>query len=396
MTVDRSISTALDSRQPSRQRLDSVDLLRGLVMVIMALDHVRDYLTNLRFQPEDLDRTTPALFMTRWGTHFCAPTFMFLVGVGMSLAHQRGKTKPELARFLLTRGIWLIFLEFTVVNFGWAFNFNYSNGLLLLVLWALGMCMICLAGLIFLPRPAIAAIALGMIVAHNAFDSTQPPGSGILATLWSILHRFGPIAGGRIFVLYPLIPWIGVMAAGFLFCPIITADPRVRRSRLLVIGLSLTVAFVLLRTLNHYGDPNPWSKQKDATFTVLSFLNTTKYPPSLEFLLMTLGPAIASLALFDRADGPFARYFITIGRVPFFFYLLHIYLIHAVALLIGMIQGINIRAMISPFPEFPDKYGTGLPVIYAVWLGVVMILYRPCRWFAGVKQRSKTAWLSYL
>ncbi|HUN81965.1 MAG TPA: heparan-alpha-glucosaminide N-acetyltransferase domain-containing protein [Phycisphaerae bacterium] len=380
----------------ARKRLDSVDLLRGLIMAFMALDHVRDYLTNLRFQPEDLSRTTPALFATRWITHFCAPVFMFLVGAGMSLAQQGGKTKGQLARFLISRGLWLIFLEFTVVHIGWEFNLGYHNGVFLLVLWALGMCMICLAGLIYLSRSALAVFSLGMIAGHNLLDRLRPADFGSFAPLWTILHQQGPL-GRSAFVLYPLIPWIGVMAAGYLFGPILRGESRVRRGRLIAIGLALTAAFVVIRWINQYGDRHPWSTQASPLFTFMSFLNTTKYPPSLLYLLMTLGPAIAFMGLVDQARGPVARFFITIGRVPFFYYLLHIYLIHLIAVAAGLYQGFDTKTMFAGFLEMPPNFGFGLPFIYVVWIAVVVILYFPCRWFAGVKSRHReNVWLSYL
>lgn len=386
-----------DNARPST-RLDSVDLVRGAVMAFMALDHVRDFLTNARFMPEDFNRTTPALFLTRWVTHFCAPTFMFLAGVGVALARQRGKTPVQLSRFLITRGLWLILLEFTVVRIGWDFNFQYNDGLLFIVLWALGVSMIALAGLIHLPRFLIAIVALGMIATHNLFDDIPADRFGAFAPLWNLLHEPAfinkPCLKGLI--LYPLIPWVGVMAAGYLFGPMLKLPNPQRRRRLLLLGGSLTLAFIAIRAINHYGDPQPWAHQSSTVFTALSFLNTTKYPPSLLFLLMTLGPTIAALALFENARGPVARVLITIGRVPFFYYLLHIYLIHTICVMAGVAQGFDARQLMVDFIRLPEGFGFGLGVIYAVWIGVVLLLYIPCRWFAGVKARRRDAWLSYL
>lgn len=385
-----------NAARPSR--LNSVDFVRGAVMAFMALDHVRDFLTNARFMPEDLSRTTASLFLTRWVTHFCAPVFMFLAGVGIGLARQRGKTPGQLSRFLVTRGLWLILLEFTVVRIGWDFNFQYNDGLLFIVLWALGVSMIALAGLIHLPRFLLAILALGMIATHNLFDGIHADRFGAFAPLWNLLHEPAfinkPYLKGLI--LYPLIPWVGVMAAGYLFGPMLTLPNPQRRRRLLLLGGSLTLAFIAIRAINHYGDPQPWAHQSSTVFTALSFLNTTKYPPSLLFLLMTLGPAIAALALFENASGPIARVLITIGRVPFFYYLLHIYLVHSIGVLGGVLQGFEAQQLMVDFIRLPEGFGFGLGVIYPVWIGVVLLLYIPCRWFAGVKARRRNAWLSYL
>ncbi len=367
-------------------------------MAFMALDHVRDFLTNARFMPEDLSRTTASLFLTRWITHFCAPVFMFLAGVGIGLARERGKSPAQLSRFLITRGLWLILLEFTVVRVGWDFNFNYNDGFLFIVLWALGVSMIALAGLIHLPRAALVMFALGMIALHNLLDGVHAERFGSFAPLWNLLHE--PAFFNRPYlkglVLYPMIPWIGVMAAGYLFSPTLAMPNPMRRRRLLLLGGSLTLAFIAIRAINLYGDPQPWAQQSSTLFTALSFLNTTKYPPSLLFLLMTIGPAIAALALFENARGGVARILITIGRVPFFYYLLHIYLVHSIGVLGGVLQGFEARQLTVDFIRLPEGFGFGLGVIYPVWIGVVLLLYIPCRWFAGVKAQRRDAWLSYL
>lgn len=394
-SVARFDSDGVTRRAP---RLDSVDLLRGLVMAFMALDHVRDFLTNNRFMPDDLSRTTPALFLTRWVTHFCAPTFIFLAGVGISLARQRGQSPGQLSRFLITRGLWLILLEFTVVRVAWDFNFKYNDGFLFAVLWVLGLSMIVLAGLIHLPRLFLAIIALGMIVSHNLFDDIHADRFGAFAPLWNFLHEPAFINKPNLkgFVLYPLIPWIGVMASGYLFGPLLALPSPLRRRRLLLLGASLILAFIIIRTINRFGDSHQWAHQSKAIFTAISYMNTTKYPPSLLFLLMTLGPAIAALAFFENARGPVARVLITIGRVPFFYYLLHIYLIHTICVMAGVAQGFDARQLMVDFIRLPEGFGFGLGVIYAVWIGVVLLLYIPCRWFAGVKARRRDAWLSYL
>jgi uncharacterized membrane protein len=314
----------LGERLAPRARLHSVDLVRGLVMVIMALDHVRDFfhVYAKSFDPLDPAKTYTALFFTRWITHYCAPTFVFLAGTGAFLSTARGKTKPELARFLLTRGLWLVVLELTLVRFGWFFNLDYSLSMVQ-VIWAIGCSMIVLGGLIYLPVRAIAAVGLVMIFAHNAFDGVRAESFGQLRWLWVLLHESNVLqlpTGAFVFVAYPLIPWIGVMAVGYAFGEILTLERRRRRKTLFVLGAACIALFVLLRALNVYGDPSPWAEQEDAWRAMLSFLNTSKYPPSLLFLLMTLGPSILALALFDREPGrepgAVARPFIVFGRVP--------------------------------------------------------------------------------
>jgi uncharacterized membrane protein len=381
-------------------RLDSIDLLRGIAMVVMALDHVRDFFHYARFDPLDLTHTTPLLFITRWVTHHCAPTFVFLAGTGAFLSLGRGKTKGDLARFLVTRGLWLVFLELTVVRFGWMFNFDYSFAFGQ-VIWALGWSMIALAVLIYLPRIALAVVALGMVALHNAFDSVRPETFGAFGWLWQILHVQGPVeyaVGRTFFVIYPLIPWIGVMAAGYLFGSIFQKEERERRRMLYRLGFGVIGGFILLRAVNLYGDPHPWVVQGNVLNTILSFLDTHKYPPSLLYIMMTLGPAIAVLPLFERWKGRLAVFLTVFGRVPLFFYVLHIPLIHLLAVGGAMVQGLNPSFLFSN--DFPGmwtaSYGFSLPVVYLAWIGVILALYLPCRWFAGVKRRRKDVWLSYL
>jgi uncharacterized membrane protein len=389
-----------DSPPAGRSRLTAVDLLRGLVIVLMALDHARDFFTSVRFDATDLTQTTAALFLTRWVTHFCAPVFVFLAGTSAFLYQARGRTRGEVSRFLLTRGLWLVVLELTVVRWAWMFNFNYTTELLFVqVIWALGISMIVLAGLIHLPTWAIAAAGIGMIAGHNLFDGVTPESLGAWGPLWTILHvqTAIPLGGEQVlFVIYPLIPWIGVMAAGYAFAPLLRRPERERRRLLLGLGVGLTLAFLVLRAVNGYGDPAPWSGQDSPGRTVLSFLNTTKYPASLLFLLMTLGPAIALLPLLERWTGPFARAITVFGRVPLFFYVLHLALIHALALLVGTLAGFDPRSFLRVWLFLPDEWGYGLGVVYLVWAGVVVALYPACRWFAGVKARRREAWLSYL
>ncbi len=381
-------------------RLESVDLLRGLVMVIMALDHARHYFTIVRFSPVNLDETTVAHFFTRWLTHVCAPAFVFLAGTGAFLFRTRGKTKGELAWFLFSRGIWLVFLELTVMRMGWQFSFDYSYAVGQTI-WAIGWSMVVLSILVFLPVSIMTVFGIVMIAVHNAFDGIRPKMLGDYSWLWKILH-----SGGRIQVfdnytlsaMYPLIPWIGVMAAGFGFGLIMKLEEHRRRKILWLLGGGVTAMFILLRWLNIYGDPHQWTIHESLAFTVMDFLNCDKYPPSLLFLMMTLGPAIASLALFERMGGRFARFFIVFGRVPLFFYVLHIFLIHALAVLAAYATlggPASLVGGVKPV-ELPEGYGFGLPVVYLVWMGISLALYPACRWYADVKRRNKSALFSYL
>jgi len=301
-----------------RSRLDAIDLLRGAVMALMALDHTRDFFTDARFDPLDLSRTTPALFLTRWVTHFCAPIFVFLAGTGAFLSVRRGRTRPQRAWFLLIRGLWLVVLEFTLVHLGWFFNFEY-RWLIGQVIWAIGLSMVALAGLSFLPTWTIALLGISVVVGHNALDGLSAEQFGLPLWLWVALVRPDPLEpwpGTRFFVAYPVLPWLGVMAVGYGFGAIWLLDRPQRRRWLLSLGVVLATAFVALRFANGYGDPNPWREWAAGWQTVLSFLDCTKYPPSLLFVLMTLGPALLLLAWFDRPVGVLGRPLVVFGRVP--------------------------------------------------------------------------------
>ncbi|MDQ3686374.1 MAG: heparan-alpha-glucosaminide N-acetyltransferase domain-containing protein [Acidobacteriota bacterium] len=398
-----------DMSTMARPRLDSIDLLRGLVMVLMALDHVRDFFhaDAWAFDPTDLSKTNAALFLTRWVTHFCAPTFVFLAGTGAFLSFSRGKTKREVSWFLLTRGVWLIVLEMTLVRFGWFFNFDYTF-MFAQVIWAIGWSLVVLAGLVFLPVRMVAIFGVMMILTHNLFDRVGTEDFGALGWLWTILHVSGilqPSGGVYMLIAYPLIPWIGVVAAGYGFGALLLKHPerRARRKLLLKIGVALTLAFVVLRFVNIYGDPVPWTPQSSAIFTFFSFINCMKYPPSLLFLLMTLGPAMVAIALFDREGRPglLVRFFIIFGRVPLFYYLLHLLLIHGLAILFSYAQYGRAPWLFQNWPPpgaalpFPEGYGYGLPIVYLVWLLVVLLLFLPCYWFANLKRRRHDTWLSY-
>jgi uncharacterized membrane protein len=385
---------------PGRSRLNSVDLLRGMAMVVMALDHVRDFFTNVRFDPLDLAVTTPYLFATRWITHHCAPAFVFLAGTGAFLSLSRGKTKKELSRFLLTRGLWLVFLELTIIRFAWRFNVEYTQAIGQ-VIWAIGWSMVALAGLIHLPRMLLSAFALGMIAFHNLFDSVDPASLGGFGWLWQVLHVQSPIAYGphHVFlVIYPLVPWIGVMAAGYLFGTLLQKEEKQRDTILYRLGFGLIGGFLILRLLNFYGDPHPWTAQTTALKTILSFMDTHKYPPSLLYVLMTLGPAIAILPLLERWKGPFAEFLTVFGRVPMFYYILHLFLIHGLAVLAASMTVGETGFMFTNlhWNAWPPAYGFNLSIVYLIWVSVILLLYLPCRWFARVKKDSRSPWLSYL
>ena len=406
-----------------RSRIDSVDLLRGIVMVVMLLDHTRDFVhaDTWRFDPTDLTKTYPSLFFTRWITHFCAPIFVFLAGTGAWFQLSRGKSKRELSRFLVTRGLWLILLEFTVVRVAsfWDYSIQFLG--VAQVIWTLGVCMIVLAGLIHLPLRAIVAFGLGMVVLHNALDPLdikqwQGPGSAVpsaMEKVWAVLHEGGffPIAGWPspvLFVLYPLIPWLGVMALGFAFGKLYDRPVEERRTKLLRWGLAITVGFFLLRLLDVYGDPNGWSPQSTIPMTIVSFFNVQKYPPSLLFLMMTLGPALLLLSMFEGYNreatatpsrNPITNAFVTFGRVPLFFYLLQWPTAHGAGFLISLAAGKDTSFYFrepGPGQNVPPDAGFDLWVVYVAWIIGVILLYPICRWYAGVKARRTDWWLSYL
>ena len=373
-------------------------------MILMALDHTRDYFGNAAVNPTDPATTTVALFFTRWVTHICAPGFFLLTGVGAALTLRR-MSKAELSRFLFTRGLWLLFLEIVIVRcLGWQFNFDYRL-LLLNVLWGLGWAMIALALLVRLPAWAVTAIAISMIATHNLLDGVQAASFGGLAPLWSVLHAPGVILETprhTVFVAYALIPWIGVTAAGYELGAVYRWDGERRRRFLLRLGLGLVAAFLVLRAFNVYGDPLPWSPQRFPVHTALSFLNTNKYPPSLLFLLMTLGPILLLLRALDGGSPALLRPVLVFGKVPLFYYLLHVPLIHLLAVIVCFARYGEVHWMfqsndLSQFPVTqPPGWPLGLPWVYLIWAGVVIALYPLCRWFAALKRRRRDWWLSYL
>jgi uncharacterized membrane protein len=384
-------------------RVASIDLIRGAVMALMAIDHVRVYAGVPAGGPD------PGVFFTRWITHFCAPAFVFFAGTS---AFFYGRKHTDLARFLLTRGLWLVFLELTFMRWAWTFNFDYGHYEMAGVIWVIGWSMIILAGLSKLPVRVVGAIGVAVIAGHNLMDPLigeridAVAGSG-LSWLWKILYLSfwaGPISlgpdGPHLIVLYSIVPWFAVMAAGYAFGGVLTLDPARRNRLCLAIGLSACALFVVLRGFNRYGDPQPWSASEGMP-ALFAFLNASKYPASLLFLLMTLGPTLALVPALERARGKLAEWLTVFGRVPFFFYLLHIPLIHVVALVVSLARSGSIdpwlfanHPMGAPPP--PDGYAWRLTLLYAIWALVVVALYFPCRWFAGVKARRRDPWLRYL
>ena len=385
------------------RRVDSVDLLRGLVMILMALDHTRDFIGNVAATPTNLAATTGALFMTRWVTHFCAPTFSLPTGVGAYLMLRR-RTTRELSWFLLTRGVWLIVLEVTVARFFWQFNLDY-HVTFLTVLWALGWSMIVLSALVHLPANVVAAIAIALIALHNLTDGIAQPTSEGLRLLMTVLHRPGPLfarPGTIVFIGYPLVPWIAIMALGYSLGQVYSWPAERRRAFLLRTGLAMVAVFVALRVANIYGDPRPWSTQKTALFTVLSFINVTKTPPSLLFVLITVGPALLFLRWSDASTPRFLRPALTIGRVPMFYFLAHVLVIHLIATVAAIARyGSPAIATQSPtldkYPMTqPPDWPASLPVVYATWVLALLILFPLCRWYARYKATHSPPWLSYL
>jgi len=389
-------------------RVAAIDALRGIVMILMALDHVRDFVHRaaMSSSPTDLATTTPVLFMTRWVTHLCAPVFMFTAGLGAFFWWNNRKTKNQLSVFLLTRGLWLVILELTVMRLAYNFTFSRPYPYLLLVLWVLGVCMIGMAALVRLPIRWLAVGSVAMLVLHNLLDGVSGSQLG-LGGWWNVIHQPGVsrLAGRIIIVGYPVVPWISVMALGFCFGRVLLLEPAVRRRFLVRIGTALTLGFVLVRALNRYGDPVAWSVQGSPVYTLLSFLNTSKYPPSLDFLLMTLGPALLALAWLDRRGLSRANPLCILGRVPLFYFVLHFYAAHLVAALLALLKYGSpalgflfhpVPSMGGPRELFPPGFGYDLWVVYAVCALVVVGIYPACRWFAKLKERRRDWWLSYL
>ncbi|MEO5783573.1 MAG: heparan-alpha-glucosaminide N-acetyltransferase domain-containing protein [Ginsengibacter sp.] len=394
---------AVTNIQPLQKsyRIQSIDLLRGLVMIIMALDHTRDYFHSSAqiYNPLDLSQTSVFIFLTRWVTHFCAPVFMFLAGTSAFLIGLR-KTKKQLSFFLFTRGLWLMLLELTVVYFGWSFNIHFPLSALITI-WALGVSMVFLSALVFLPYKIILSVGIIIVAGHNLLDNFHVAGNSFTAFMWDELHDPRPLNfyGHIIITGYPILSWIGIIALGYCFGGLYKKEfSRAKRKKwLLAIGSTAIILFIVLRANNIYGDQQPWSAQQSGLFTFLSFINVTKYPPSLLYALITLGPAIIFLAFAEQPLNRFGRFISVYGRVPMFYYLIHIYLIHFLAMMAAQLTGFGWRAMIADiFPEIKG-YGFNLWVVYLIWIGVVLALYPLCKWYDKYKTNHKEKWwLSYL
>lgn len=387
-------------------RIESIDILRGLVMVIMALDHVRDYFHYGSFfsDPTNLETTTPFLFLTRFITHYCAPVFVFLAGTSAFLYGSK-KTKPELFKFLFTRGIWLVFLEIAVNNLIWWFDINYGF-VVLQVIWAIGLSMVILSFLIFLPKQILIAIGLIIILGHNLLDTILLKGESIGAILWYILHQGSQIttdSNRLIGIYYPILPWVGVIILGYSFglFYVKNFNASIRKKWLLIMGFAAIALFFIIRGSNVYGDLEPWTIQDTSTKTILSFFNVSKYPPSLSYLLITLGPALLFLYGIETVKNKFTDFFLVFGRVPLFYYFLHVFVIHALAIIGILIFGGNWQDMILTAEAFQNanliNYGYSLMVVYTVWAGVIILLYFPSKKYMVYKAKNKQKWwLSYL
>jgi len=400
-------SAVTAATRSSASRIVSLDIFRGLIMVVMALDHARDFFTNVAFEPETLAQTWPALFLTRWITHFCAPMFFLLAGTGAFLYGQR-HSRSDLTRFLWTRGLWLIFLEFTIVGTAWSFQIPFG---FFGVIWALGVSMLLMAAIVHLPLGWIGGLSIGMIVLHDLLDRVRPAQFGAWAWLWSILHQRGGVLlpfGVHEFVLFPLIPLVGVMMAGYVLGQLYGMERTRGKKLLALLGIGMIAAFFLLRLTNLYGNPpaglggvsqGDFHLQATLAKTAILFLDVEKYPPSLQFLLMTLGPSFVLLAWLDREQVP--REFRSLwifGRVPMFFYILHLYVIHLLAVMVAAWRREPVGWLFhgAIFGDTPPGYGYNLPFVYLMWITAVVILYLPCRWFAELKKQRSDWWLSYL
>ncbi|MEH6535601.1 MAG: heparan-alpha-glucosaminide N-acetyltransferase domain-containing protein [Psychroserpens sp.] len=389
-------------------RIESIDILRGLVMVIMALDHVRDY-TNFGYfytDPTNMDTTTPVLFFTRWITHFCAPVFVFLAGTSAFLYGSKKASKKDLAKFLFTRGLWLVFIELTVVNFAWTFDIGLGLHIFQ-VIWAIGICMLFMSALVYLHKKVLLVLGFLILFGHNLLDGITMQGNDPLSLLWYFTHQqgFPEFNNGEsiLLIAYPFLPWLGIMILGYCFGHFYKKgfDVKIRKKALLYFGLGAIALFIVIRFINIYGNLTPWSEQKNMTYTLMDFLNTTKYPPSLMYALMTLGPAMLFLYAIESVKNWFTNFLVVIGRVPFFYYILHLYVIHLFGFIGLSILGEDWKELIDTphrdASEFLADKGFDLWVTYAVWIVTVALLYPLCKKYMVYKANNRDKWwLSYL
>jgi uncharacterized membrane protein len=388
-----------------KKRVQSIDILRGIVMIIMALDHVRDFFHVDAFQSDPLNpaTTTPILYFTRWITHFCAPTFVFLAGTSAYLIGLR-KSKADLSGFLLKRGLWLILIEAVVITLGWTFNPLY-NAIIFQVIWAIGISMVLLGLAVRLPYKVIFAIGALIVLGHNLLDYPEAARNQNVPFMWDLLHngRFDTytFAPNRVLIIaYAFLPWTGIMfmgyAAGKLFEA--TVDPGKRQKALVIIGSALIALFVVLRLINEYGNPFPWTEQKDGLANFFAFMNIQKYPPSLMYAAITLGPALIFLALIENVQNRFTEFAKVFGRVPFFYYVLHIYFIHILTVIAFFIEGYGTKDIVgqTPFLFRPLEFGYPLWAVYLIWVVLIMGLYPLCKWYNKYKATHTQWWLSYM
>lgn len=396
----------LQLTQKNGYRIDSIDLLRGLIMIIMALDHTRDFFHKEAFtdDPLNLATTTPLLFFTRWITHFCAPVFVFLAGTSAYFQSLR-KSKKELSQFLIKRGIWLILLEITLVNFSFTFDIHFGI-IALQTIWAIGISMVILGLIIWLPFPVIAAIGFLIVLGHNSLDFYEANLKSSPGWWYDLMHHFGFYhlwGNHNLLILYPFLSWSGLMMVGYCFGKVFCQKEGKERRKLLTwIGLAVILLFIVLRATNGYGDPDHWSKQKNVLFTILSFINTHKYPPSLLYMCMTIGPAILFVAWVGNIKNRLTKIITVYGRVPFFFYVLHFFLLHTISMICFLARGHSFAEGLKDNPNTLTKFvnpgeGYSLGIVYMVWILVVIALYPLCKWFADYKQNHRDKkWLSYL
>ncbi len=395
----------MQSLDVAKQRIVSIDILRGIIMLVMALDHVRDFfhITAMTDDPLNLQTTTPALFFTRWITHFCAPVFVFLSGTSALLASQK-RNKRETGLFLIKRGIWLVIVELTVMTLALTFN-PFYNIFILQVIWAIGWSMILLGLFSFINLQAIFLIGFVLTFGHNLLDFLALPKQGFSQIIVSLLFtsddKFIPLNSSHfIFDLYAILPWTGIMFLGYCFGTVYKDGSMVlANKKILRLGIAVTLFFIVFRFLNLYGDPSHWSHQKNGFYTFLSFLNVTKYPPSLCYTCMTLGPAMIALSVLDNAQSRASHVFRMYGRIPFFYYVCHFYLIHLMLVIAFFASGYGVSDIVNPQAPFlfrPQHFGFSLPVIYLIWLFVIVVLYKPCQWFNNYRSTHQRWWLSYL
>ena len=391
-----------DNIAVSKKRIDSIDILRGIIMIIMALDHTRDFFHTgaMVSDPTDPATTTPILFFTRWITHYCAPLFVLLAGTSIFLTGQK-LTKKDLSFFLLKRGLWLVFLEITVFNFLFSFD-PVFHLVALQVIWVTGVSMIVMAALIYLPLNALLVLGLVIIAGHNFLDTFNSPKMPDTPVWWGLLHQqyFTQYAPGRSFmVLYPLLPWPGIMILGYCIGSLyVTGYDGAKRRRILVrTGMAAILVFLVMRSINVYGDLRIWTEQASTTRTILSFLNVTKYPPSLLYICITIGPGLILLAWLEKVTSAWTKVVVIYGRVPMFYYLLHFFVLHLLCMILFFVSGYKMSQVADGMMLFrPNDFGYPLGIVYLIWMAVVTALYPLCKRYSVYKATHKNWWLSYL